>query len=75
MVKIVGILYKESLKVFVYENGHQIQGKKCLLNNCAKTIALFAEFYNVNTINIMGDIEIIQIVAKELKQQYSLKTT
>lgn len=74
MAKIIGLLNKDDLKVFVYNNGHQIQGKKCFLNNCAKTIAIFADIYNVDTINLMGDNAITKAIRKELKQEYSLNS-
>jgi hypothetical protein len=74
MAKIIGILYEDNLKVFVYSNGHQVEGKKCLLNNCAKTISIFAEVYNVDIINLMGDTIITKKIAKELEEKYSLKS-
>lgn len=75
MTKIIGLLYNDNLKIFVYNNGLQVEGKKCTLNNCAKTIAMFAEVYNVNIINLIGDSQLSQIIGKELKNKYSLKTS
>lgn len=73
MAKVMGILYKDNLKVFVYKDGLQVEGRKCELNNCAKTIAIFAEVYDTNIINLIGDNKIVQIIEKELEQKYSLK--
>lgn len=72
MSKVMGILFPENLKVFVYKDGHQVEGRQCEMNNCAKTIALFAGAYETKNIKLIGDPQLINQMSNELKQKYSI---
>ena len=69
MKKIIGILQPFDViqKVFVYDQGHQINSKGCSLEQLPKVLFAFANNYEIDTINLSGPSFFVDKVKQDIK--------
>lgn len=69
MKKIVGILQPFDMiqKVFVYDQGHQINAKECSLEDFPKVLFAFADNYEIDTINLSGPSFFVDKIQQDIK--------
>lgn len=69
MKKIIGILqpFDAIQKVFVYEQGHQINAKGCSLEQLPNVLFTFANNYEIDTINLSGPTFFVDKVKKDIE--------
>ena len=69
MKKIIGILqpFDAMQKVFVYEQGHQINAKECSLEQLPNVLFTFADNYEIDTINLSGPSFFVDKIQQDIK--------
>lgn len=79
MKKIVGVLqpFDAMQKIFVYEQGHQINSKECSLEQLPKALFIFSNWYETDTINLFGPAffvdKVKQNIDNESMKEYGYK--
>lgn len=68
MKKIIGVLqpFDAMQKIFVYEQGHQINSKECLLEQLPTALFIFSNWYETDTINLSGPSFFIEKVKQDI---------
>lgn len=70
MKKIIGILqpFDAIQKVFVYDQGRQINSKGCTLEQLPKTLFTFVNNYKIDTINLSGPSFFVDKVKQDIEK-------
>ena len=71
MKKIIGVLqpFDAMQKIFVYDQGRQINAKGCPLEQLPNVLFTFANNYEIDTINLSGPTFFVDKVKKDIEKE------